>query len=725
MEIMKSKATFDISTCTHLLCLLAFINTSPLSAQERDIFFDMPIVLSANRLEQPISSAAVSITVIDRETIIASGARTIPEVLRLVPGMQVGYSGNERGDEPAYVVSYHGHSGQYSRQMQVLIDGRSIYEPFRGGINWKSIPVNINDIERIEVSRGPNLASYGSNSFQAAINIITRTAAEDQGSFIQTNIGSNHIRDLTYRYGGNTGNLDYRITASTLNDAGLDSANEFDYPDDAESNNVDYRLDYQLDNKNTVSYQGGYGVNRQQTDRNHSFSEALGTVSPYPLDRTVENTHFFQFIKWESNINKENTLLVQYYYNLSDKEDKSLSDQIVYTDSIPNDFLPAPAPAILDIQTDPFTLDINGDVRSERHNLELTHFITPNQDVKFSWGASAQTDIVHAPFYLGTEDKIKHHQFRGFANIEWHVNQNNIINAGALGEKNDVTDNELSPRLSVTHFFNKDHSLRIGISQATRSPFVFETDADTYLKKDNVNVNVTNLPIPFSFPYNLYLQYWLGSIPGQVDLKNEKIISREIAYYGSFLDSALLFNARLFHDDIYDLIDTRNVDISALRTQANVSTTAEVIQNTVDSTTTGIELEMDYRINPDLRLIVSGAVINIDSVDDDIEISAPQHSFSFITMNRFNNKYSGSLAYYYVDAFSWTDSTGGTSEYQTMDLRLSRTLKFDKANASLSIVLKNLLGDYSDYHEFPTTNSVNNPAVVHSKLAYIDFRMNF
>lgn len=175
----------------------------------------MPIVLSSNRLEQSISDAAVSISVIDRETIVASGARNIPEILRLVPGMQVGYSGNEFGSEPQYVVAYHGQSDEYSKQMQVLIDGRSIYEPFFGGINWKSIPVNINDIERIEVSRGPNVATYGSNSFQAAINIITRTAAEDQGAFIQSNIGNNDIADLTYRYGGNNGNLDYRATIST------------------------------------------------------------------------------------------------------------------------------------------------------------------------------------------------------------------------------------------------------------------------------------------------------------------------------------------------------------------------------------------------------------------------------------------------------------------------------------------------------------------------------
>ena len=311
---MKPEFTAKNILYSPLLGFLYLFSPATLLAADDELFFEMPVVLSANRLEQPISDAAVSISVIDRETIEASGARTIPEILRLIPGMQVGFSGNEFGDEPKYVVTYHGHSDQYSRQMQVLIDGRSIYEPLLGGILWKSVPVNIDDIERIEVSRGPNPATYGSNSFMAAINIITRTAVEDKGSYVRTNVGNHNIADLTYRYGGSSGKLDYRISGSTLNDDGLDSANAINNPDDTHSNNIDYRLDYQINNHNSLSYQGGLGENRQETDRNHD--------AVLPTARTVDNTRFFQFIKLESAVNTENTILLQYYYNLSDKQDR-------------------------------------------------------------------------------------------------------------------------------------------------------------------------------------------------------------------------------------------------------------------------------------------------------------------------------------------------------------------------------------------------------------------
>ena len=704
MSIVKFKTLSSYNFYSLLIGALSAFSSPSLFANDTDeLFFEMPIVLSANRLEQSVSDAAVSISVIDRETIEASGARTIPEVLRLIPGMQVGYSGNEFGDEPKYVVTYHGHSDQYSKQMQVLVDGRSIYEPLLGGILWKTIPVNIDDIERIEVSRGPNLASYGSNSFMAAINIITRTAAEDQGSYVRTNVGNHDIADLTYRYGGSSGKLDYRITGSTLNDDGLDSANSNENPDDTNSNNIDYRLDYQIDNHNSLSYQGGYGENRQQADRN--YEDVL------PTERTVENTRFFQFIKLESAINAENTIQLQYYYNLSDKNDSYSSDPISFP------------------PTDTFTLDINDDVKAERHNLELTQSIYPDEDLKLVWGLSAQTDFVRAPQALGVDEKVKHQQYRVFANVEWYVNQSNVINLGGLVEKNDFSDTELSPRLSFTHAFNNQHKVRLGISQAIRSPFIYEEMANVAYTED---LTVGGVPIGTTLREQVIL--------GNVNLNNEKIISREIAYFGEFINSSLLFNARLFHDDITDYIDTLKEDVDPAIDNVpddpndfgdpNAANTVLVFQNPISSTTNGLELELDYHIDMSLRLIASGAIINISSNSDAISLSAPQHSYSLLLTKRFNEKYNGSLGYYFVDEFKWTDARSPsptdvytTDDYHALDMRLSRNFKFSQTDGSLSLVLKNLLDDYSDYQKGPHSGAA--PQIIQNTVAYVDLRLNF
>jgi iron complex outermembrane recepter protein len=674
-----------------LFSALLLIPSATLLAADDELFFDMPVVLSANRLEQPISDAAVSVSVIDRETIEASGARTIPEVLRLIPGMQVGYSGNEFGDEPKYVVAYHGQSDQYSKQMQVLIDGRSIYEPFFGGIQWKSIPVNIDDIERIEVSRGPNLATYGSNTFQAAINIITRTAAEDQGSFVRSNIGNHDIADLTYRYGSSSGKLDYRFTASTLNDDGQDSANQYDYPDDTNSNNFDYRLDYQLDNKNTISYQGGYGYNRQQSDLNHE--------SVTPLERTVDNTRFFQFIKWEDVISTENTLQLQYYYNYGYKNDVAATELL---DASP---------------FDSFALDDNADIKTERHNLELTQFTLPSTDLKLVWGLSAQFDVVYAPLYLGTADNVTHEQYHAFANVEWRLTMKDTFNFGALVEKNTFSDTELSPRLSIIHAFNEQHKIRIGISQAIRSPFIFEELGHQSYSQE---LTIGGSPPPEGYPDTLLENY----LRGNQGLQNEKIISREIAYIGEFINSTLFFNARVFHDNVSDYIDTiKETDPPPADPSITLyDTDVLVFQNPINTSTSGLELEMDYRIDPSLRLLASGAYLDLNSNSEAMSLSAPKYSYSLMAMKQFNEKYSGSLAYFFVEDFKWTDSRG-TGNYEILDLRLSRNFRYSQTHGSLSLVLKNLLDDYSDYNANPRNST--SPVVIQNTVAYVELRANF
>lgn len=684
---MSLKILVDQRSYRYPLALLMLYDAGALMADD-ELFFDMPIVLSANRLEQNISDAAVSITVIDRETIEATGARTIPEVLRLVPGMQVGYSGNEFGEEPKYVVAYHGHSDQFSKQMQVLIDGRSIYEPLLGGIRWKAIPVNIDDIERIEISRGPNLASYGSNSFTAAINIITRTAAEDQGSYVRTNIGNHEITDLSYRYGGSDGKLDYRITGSTLNDDGLDSGNNNENPDDTNSNNIDYRLDYQFNNHNTLSYQGGYGENRQQADRNHE--------NVLPNRRTVKSTQLFQFIKWESAINAQNTLQLQYYYNLSDKKDTFSSDSIDLSASV-------------GVPIDAFKLDVTDNVKTERHNFELTHSIYPDTNLKFVWGLSAQSDQVRAPQALGVENKIKHQQYRIFSNIEWRFNKSNTINIGALAEKNGFTKTELSPRLSFTHAFNKQHKIRLGISQAVRNPFIYEDMANVFFTHE---LTIDGSPIGVTARDLITL--------GNNDLNNEKITSHEIVYFGSFLKSSLLFNARLFHDKITDFIDTLKQPVTTELDNLNFE--ALLFSNPIDSETNGLEIEIDYRIDASLRLIASGAIINISSKSLAMTLSAPQHSYSLLLTKRFNEKYNTSIGYYYVEDFSWTDSSG-TGNYKILDARISRNFHLNRTHGSLSLVLKNLLDDYSDYKENP--RNPGSPEIIQNTIAYIDLRLEF
>ncbi|MDE2595006.1 MAG: Plug domain-containing protein, partial [Burkholderiales bacterium] len=147
--------------CVALACAaLAQAKESDRIATEEDYFANVPVVLTASRLDQPLNEAPGSITVIDRNTIRLSGARTVAEVLRLVPGY---LSGGWNGANPN--ASYHIPLDDYGTRNLVLIDGRSVYSSsYKGDTHRGMLDVMLEDIERIEVLRGANSAAYGANA---------------------------------------------------------------------------------------------------------------------------------------------------------------------------------------------------------------------------------------------------------------------------------------------------------------------------------------------------------------------------------------------------------------------------------------------------------------------------------------------------------------------------------------------------------------------------------
>ena len=186
----------------HLLRPLSFLlgltGSSLAGAGAYEPFLDspaLPEVLTATRLQQAPAAVPGSISVIDRELIKASGAREITELLRLVPGMLVVPEGNTTN------VNYHGGLAAGARRLQVLVDGRSVYRPALAQVDWVDIPVALEDIERIEVFRGPNTVSYGANALLGVINIITRTPGDSLGTRLTYTSGKRGIQDWYARQG--------------------------------------------------------------------------------------------------------------------------------------------------------------------------------------------------------------------------------------------------------------------------------------------------------------------------------------------------------------------------------------------------------------------------------------------------------------------------------------------------------------------------------------------
>ena len=199
--ICYSKTLYLLALCSVCSQTCWAVDDSESVMTEQDIYGDLPTVTGVSRINQLLSRAPASVSIIDRDMIEASGAQDWTNLFRLVPGMQA-YSVNAN----RYGINYHGTGLEFPNHMEVRVDGRSVYEPIFSTVNWNSLAIDLNDIEQIEVIRG-------SNAFMGAINIITREPIQDRGLTVRGNYGSRGTRETFARYNNSVGNFHYRWSA--------------------------------------------------------------------------------------------------------------------------------------------------------------------------------------------------------------------------------------------------------------------------------------------------------------------------------------------------------------------------------------------------------------------------------------------------------------------------------------------------------------------------------
>src|SRR5580693_27783 len=163
-------------------------------------------VTTASKEPEKISKTPAAIFVLTQEDIRRSGATSIPEVLRLVPGVEVA-----RVNSNQWSVNIRGLGSGFSKSVLVLIDGRSVYTPLYAGVYWDVQNVLLEDVERIEVIRGPGGTIWGSNAVNGVINIITQNSKDTRGALASTSGGNVDQGMGGFRYGGEIGKLNYRV----------------------------------------------------------------------------------------------------------------------------------------------------------------------------------------------------------------------------------------------------------------------------------------------------------------------------------------------------------------------------------------------------------------------------------------------------------------------------------------------------------------------------------
>lgn len=668
--------------CLKPLALALALLPPALCAQEEETAFlaELPVVLSATRLKQSRHQTPAAVTVIDRHMIEASGARTLVDILRLVPGMVTGYAtGNHQ------VLSYHGMSDEYARRMQVLVDGRSVYQPDFGGVSWSSLPLALEDIDRIEVIRGPNSVTYGSNAFLGVISILTRHAAEEQGSYTKLTRGSDDIGAMLLRHGGHQGRMDYRVTFQYQQDDGFDGITHlkgriWDNHDWSRVRRLTGRADYQHNSTDRWEIQAGIAESPQ------GMGSLYSDASNPPRTRDKEN-NFLQ-LRWEHNPANDHEFHVQFHRDEHTTRDNVLIGPVTE----PLDAADISALTGMDVPdfiTGSLTASafLNGYLRTQRHDLEFQHRYSPDQGARFVWGSSMRMDRVRSEGWFGRDDWLYHHLFRVFGNAEIPLSERLAFNFGTMLERNSIIGHDLSPRLALNYRLAGQHSLRAAWSRASRTPAMIEEYGNL------VGAIDAELTVPGVGAWALTESEQLIQSSG--GLPRERIESVEIGYFGEYFQRRLQVDVKVFYDEADKLLTLTTRQDKPIALLSN---------NLIDFAPTdqarlrGVETQVDWRPSTYTMVRFGHAYVDIDSSDvqEEYSRSAPRNSYLLFASHRFPRRLDGSLAWHYTEPMQWLEweSIKGISR---LDLRLAKGFRLSGHAAQVALVGQNVTGEHLEF----------------------------
>jgi iron complex outermembrane receptor protein len=208
-------------------------------------------ITSASRKQQRVEDTAAAVFVLTQDDIRRSGATTVPELLRLVPGVNV-----SQVNSSSWAVSIRGFNNVFANKLLVLVDGRTIYTATFSGVLWYGEDLLLEDVERIEVVRGPGGAVWGANAVNGVINIITKSAEDTQGGAAHATFGVGDGPRAAFRYGGSIGAITYRAYIQSFNHGGT-TFGPVSALDSWKSNTLGGRLDWQA-GPNSLHFQGRF-----------------------------------------------------------------------------------------------------------------------------------------------------------------------------------------------------------------------------------------------------------------------------------------------------------------------------------------------------------------------------------------------------------------------------------------------------------------------------------
>jgi iron complex outermembrane receptor protein len=648
---------------------------------EQDLFESLPVV-SVTRLSQRPRDLPVAITVFTRDEIAASGVTDIPDIIRLVPGFRVGkVTGNY------YAVVGHGPGDQFSRHLQILIDGRPIFSSFLSTVDWAALPITIDDVERIEVMRGPSASVYGANAYNGVINIVTSHPAEHRGLYVRTLTGERDTAGVHVRYGFSSENIDHAISLDYREDEG------FGFPethDGRRFSKLFYRGNLQLDLNNEIDIQAG-------------LARGLGEEPEYiPFlvpERERNNTSNFQYLQWRHMYENGDDLQLRFYHNYEDIDDLYNTALLSTTFGVPPGIIALPPPFGFGQPDHSIRFGFfPGSTRRLGLEFQRTYNL---ENLKFVWGAGMTRDILESDVLFYGKNRSEDASQQLFASMEWYMRPDLSLNAGAMLEHTNGINPRLSPRVSLNYHLNSNHTFRIGMARAYRMQTAYEKDAFV------VSTFSDGSPFDYIFDYRDFDQ-------------PEHVTSFEIAHIANYPTHHLSFDWRIYKDEYRDVLasikNPNYSDTSACGLCLLGFTDAEIAADSGKYRVKGFEFQAKYKPSAkDFIALqysyadVEGKVISgINPITKhDLYNAMPRNVFSVMASKELPWGLQGSITYFDIGDSRWFGLGYTLPGYEVLDLRLAKDFRIGGTDARAELLVQNALdNDYQDFAAYNIAQSV-------------------
>ena len=592
-------------------------------------------VTTAARKPQSLSSTPAAIFVVSQEDIQRSGARTIPDILRMVPGIQV-----QQVDASSWAVTARGSNGIFANKLLVLMDGRTAYSPMFSGVRWDRQDTDLASIDRIEVIRGPGAAMWGANAVNGVINIITKHTRETEGFEADAAVSSLTSIETTARWGGGVGDgFHYRAYGKYFDRNGYAPEVNGDSYDDWDMWRIGGRFDWSVNPNDEITliaeaYDGSVGDNILQNS----------VAPPYQTSTNISDEASGQFA------------LVSWNRILSDSSDFQLK---MYVDHAERDQI-APEEAL-------DTVDVDF-----QHHFKFgsRHDLVWGLGLRHAEDETTGSETIS----LVPESRIQR-QYSGFIQDEIRLYQEKLyLTVGTKVEKNSFSQSntEWSPNVRLSWLMNDTNTVWASVAKAVRTPSRIEQDGRILGVVEPPFTGMNTFPVPFALTIN-----------GNPLLDSEEVIAYELGYRAQPSKSMTVDIAFFFNDykDIRTLVSQgvfcqpAGLPISDPACFFGPIDYAEMpllMMNQIDQDTKGMEISMTYGINDWWRIHGAYSYLKIDGSDQsNLAVNAgedsPEHQLSVRSSMNINRATDFDLWMRYVDELKIQN----VDSYVTLDARLN------------------------------------------------------